>query len=155
MVVLVKNCFGQELFWSKNCFGLKNVSPKEFWSKKNFCPKKCWFTINFVPKKFGPKKTLVRKNFGPRKKFGTKNFGPKISFCSQIYFLSYGNQLQRQRSCQKLGVEKLSKRCPMTFLTMLQTSSVYKSCKWKLSAASGNYSGSARLGSGRLGSVNM
>ena len=38
----------------------------------------------------------------------------------------------------------------MTFPTMLQASNVYKGCKWKLSAAYGNYSGSARLGSGRL-----
>ena len=58
-----------------------------------------------------------------------------------------GHRLQRQRSCQKLGSEK---QCPMSFPTMFQASSVYKSCKLKLSAAYGNYSGSARLGSGRL-----
>ena len=57
-----------------------------------------------------------------------------------------GHRMQRQRSCQKLG----SEQCPMSFPTMFQASSVYKSCKWKLSAAYGNYSGSGRVGSARL-----
>ena len=37
---------------------------------------------------------------------------------------------------------ELSKQCPMTFPTMFQASSVFKSYKWKHSAANGNYSGS-------------
>ena len=58
-----------------------------------------------------------------------------------------GHRLQCQRSCQKFGVEKLSKQCPMTFLTMFQASTVYKSCKWKLRTASWNYSGPVRSNS--------
>ena len=38
---------------------------------------------------------------------------------------------------------------------MFQASSVYKSCKLKLSAAYGNYSGSGRLGSARVGSARL
>ena len=42
---------------------------------------------------------------------------------------------------------KLSKQCPMTFPTMFQACSVYKSCKRMYSSSFGNYSGSARVGS--------
>ena len=35
----------------------------------------------------------------------------------------------------KLVLERLSQKCPMTFPTMFQASSVYKSCKWKYSSA--------------------
>ena len=96
-----------------------------------------------VQKHFAPKIFCQRKKFG-QKKFGQKNFG------SNIYFLPNGDRLQCQHSYQKLRVGGLSNQCPMTFPTMIQASSIYKSCKWKLSAAYGNYSGSARVGSARL-----
>ena len=102
----------------------------------------------------------------PAKNWGWKNFPNNVLWLSQqcsrplvsiktanrslVQHMGNGNRLQRQHFCQKFGVEKLSKQCPMTFLTMFQASSVYKSCKWKLSAAYGNYSGSGRVGSGRL-----
>ena len=55
---------------------------------------------------------LAQKIFGPR-----KNFGPKKMLVQKIvvqkdvasnFFLPNGDQLKRQRSCQKLGVEGLS-----------------------------------------------
>ena len=79
----------------------------------------------------------------------------KVANRSIVQHMGNGHHLQRQRSCQKFGVEKLSKQCLMTFLTMFQASSVYKSCKWKLSAAYDMGTIPGRLGSGRLGSVNM
>ena len=134
--------------WSKN-FGKKYLVKKKFDQKKFQSEKKIW-SKKIMVQNILIQKNLVQKFFVPRNILVRKKILVQKDFVSQIYFLPYGNQLQRQRSCQKLGVEKLSKRCPMTFLTMLQTSSVYKSCKWKLSAASGTYSGSARLGSARL-----
>ena len=56
-------------------------------------------------------------------------------------------------SCAK--VEGIAKKCPMTFPTMFQASSVYKSCKWKHSATYGNYSGLGRLGSAQVGSARL
>ena len=76
----------------------------------------------------------------------------KVANGSIVEHIGNGDRLQCQRLCQNLGVEGLSKKCPMTFPAMFQASSVYKSCKWKHSATYGNYSGSARVGSGRLGS---
>ena len=125
----------------------KKFGPKKFWVQK------FWSKKILVQKNFGPKKIVVQKKSSP-KKLVPKKFGPK-NFGSKIYFLPNGDRLQCQHSCQKLGVEGLSNQCPMTFPTMFQASSIYKSCKWKLSAAYGNYSGSGRLGSGRLGSARL
>ena len=54
------------------------------------------------------------------------------------------------RSCQNLRMEGLSQQCPMTVTTMFQAFSLYKSCKWKHSAAYGNYSGPVWSGSAWL-----
>ena len=74
----------------------------------------------------------------------------KVANGSIVEHIGNGDRLQCQRLCQNLGVEGLSKKCPMTFPTMFQASSVYKSCKWKHSATYGNYSGPGLLGSARL-----
>ena len=135
---LIEKNFGRKKICSKKiCQKIliqKNLVLKKFWSEKKFVQRKIMVQRNFDKKKNWFKKCLVQKMFGP-KKVGSK-----------IYFLPYGKRLQHQRSCQKLGVEKLCKQWPMTFPTMLQASSIYKNCKWKLSAASGNYSGSGRVG---------
>ena len=173
-MLIQKKCWskkvGPKKCWSKNfCFkkkfGKKNLVQKKFWSKKNLVRK------NFGPRKnFGRKKNFSSKiYFLPNgdwlqhqrscQKLGVEGLSNNVLWLSKkcsrllvtikvanISIVQHmgGHRLQRQHSCQKLGVEKLSKQCPMTFPTMFQASSVYKSCKWKFSAAYGNYSGSTK-----------
>ena len=127
-------------------------------AQKIFGPRK-----NVGPKKMLVQKIVVQKNVGSiffclmetncnasacAKNCGLKDlptmffdFQKKFLLCikvanrSIVQHMGNGHHLQHQRSSQKFWMEKLSKQCPMTYLTMFQASSVYKSFKWKLSAA--------------------
>ena len=96
-------------------------------------------------KNFRSKKIMSQKNLGPKKslvpkKSGSKNFSSKIFWNQKYSGFELGHKLQCWRSGQKLG---LSQQCPMTFPTIFQASSLYRSCKLNHRAACGNYSGPA------------
>ena len=140
------------------------MSEKIFGHKKILVPKIFGPRKIVVQKLFGPKKFCFKNFFLPNgdrlqhqrssQKLGVEELSDNVlrlsKKCSRplvsikvanrgivqhLQHMGNGHHLQCQRSCQKFGVEKLSKQCLMTFLTMFQASSVYKSCKWKLSAA--------------------
>ena len=123
----------------------KIFGPRKIVVQKLFGPKKFCFKIFFLPngdrlqhqrssQKLGVEE-LSDNVLRLSKKCSRPLVSIKVANRSIVQHMGNGHHLQRQRSCQKFGVEKLSKQCLMTFLTMFQASSVYKSCKWKLSAA--------------------
>ena len=77
----------------------------------------------------------------------------KVANGSIVEHIGNGDRLQCQRLCQNLGVEGLSKKCPMTFPKMFQASNIYKSCKRRTRTAYWNYSGSARVGPVQSGPI--
>ena len=132
--IQVKKNFGPKNFWSE-----KNCGPKTFWSKKIlfqnfFLPNGDRLQHQRSSQKLGVEE-LSDNVLRLSKKCSRPLVSIKVANRSIVQHMGNGHHLQRQRSCQKFGVEKLSKQCLMTFLTMFQASSVYKSCKWKLSAA--------------------
>ena len=146
---------------SQKSFGPINILvPKKFGQKELLVQKKFWSKKNFGQMAANCNNSSCAKNLGWKdflynvlwlsKKCSRPIVFIKVANGSIVEHIGNGDRLQCQRLCQNLGVEGLSKKCPMTFPTMFQASSVYKSCKWKHSATYGNYSGP-----GRLGSVNM
>ena len=143
-----KDCFIHERWWlSRWPLGrwLGTTLQKKIVVPKITCYKKILFQIFFLPngdrlqhqrssQKLGVEE-LSDNVLRLSKKCSRPLVSIKVANRSIVQHMGNGHRLQRQRLVQKFWVKNLSKQCLMTFLTMFQASSVYKSCKWKLSAA--------------------
>ena len=144
-----KHFLVQLKFWSKINYGPKKLGQKKFLvqnifgPRKNFGPKNIWFKIIVFPigdllqlqhscQKLGFEGLLWLSKKCPRPQVSIKVAKRRI-----VQRKGNGHHLKHQRSSPKFWVEKLSKQCPMTYLTMFQASSVYKSFKLKHSSAYG------------------
>ena len=125
---------GQKKCWSKNFLVREKLWSKKIFFQNFFLPNGDRLQHQRSSQKLGVEK-LSDNVLRLSKKCSRPLVSIKVANRSIVQHMGNGHRLQRQRSCQKFVVEKLSKQCPMTFLTMFQASSVYKSCKWKLSAA--------------------
>ena len=124
----------QKIFGPRKIVVQKLFGPKKFCFKNFFLPNGDRLQHQRSSQKLGVEE-LSDNVLRLSKKCSRPLVSIKVANRSIVQHMGNGHHLQRQRSCQKFGVEKLSKQCLMTFLTMFQASSVYKSCKWKLSAA--------------------
>ena len=106
------------------------------------CPMKIWVQKKLHLKKFWSKKMLVQ------------NFLDKTKFLVETKFLVQRNFWSRKVQVQNVVGPNIFRGVGFSFLTLFQASSIFKTCSWQHSIASGTYSGSDRTGSARLTSDN-